>query len=91
MLYQAPAALPSNRRAAGDPRCGLVLQRITERSDITAPQLAAGLAGHNTEDVSASIAADSSALAIASNKLRANEQGRVNVRQARDHWRGKRQ
>jgi hypothetical protein len=71
-----------------DPHRDFLIRRVTEKDDITMPQLAAELAALGTKVTPARSRTGSSARATASKKtLRASEQGRSDVRQAREHWR----
>jgi transposase len=75
-----------------DPHCEFLLRRVAEKGDITMPQLAAELAARGTKILPASIARWFIRQGYSYKKtLRASEQGRADVRQAREHWRTKRQ
>jgi transposase len=75
-----------------DPHREFLLQRVDEKGDITMPQLAAELAARGTKVLPASIARWFIRQGYSFKKtLRASEQGRSDVRQAREHWRTKRQ
>jgi transposase len=75
-----------------DPHRGFLLRRVAEKGDITMPQLAAELAARGTKVTSASISRWFIRQGYSVKKtLRASEQGRADVRQAREHWHIKRQ
>jgi transposase len=75
-----------------DPHREFLIRRVAEKGDITMPQLAAELADLGTRIMPASIARWFIRQGYSFKKtLRASEQGRSDVRQARDHWRTKRQ
>ncbi|WP_246777035.1 IS630 transposase-related protein [Microvirga sp. VF16] len=75
-----------------DPHREFLLHRVAEKGDITMPQLAAELAARGTKILPASIARWFIRQGYSFKKtLRASEQGRCDVRQAREHWRTKRQ
>ena len=75
-----------------DPHRDFLIRRVAEKGDITMPQLAAELRPSAPRSRPLRSRAGSSARATASKKtLRASEQGRSDVRQAREHWHTKRQ
>src|SRR3954451_6293050 len=75
-----------------DPHREFLIRRVAEKGDITMPQLAAELAVLGTKIRPASISCWFIRQGYSFKKtLRASEQGRADVRQARDHWRSKRQ
>ena len=75
-----------------DPHREFLIRRVSEKSDITMPQLAAELAARGTKITPASISRWFIRNGYSFKKtLRASEQERSDVRQARDHWHSKRQ
>ena len=92
-----PAAWPPKpeggwRYSKLDPHRDFLIRRVAEKGDITMPQLAAELLAWARRSRPRRSRAGSSARATASKKtLRASEQERSDVRQAREHWRTKRQ
>ncbi|MET0530097.1 MAG: IS630 family transposase [Microvirga sp.] len=75
-----------------DPHRDFLIRRVTKKDDITMPQLAAELAALGTKVTPAAISHWFIRQGYSFKKtLRASEQGRSDVRQAREHWRTKRQ
>src|SRR5918997_6314237 len=76
-----------------DPHRDFLIRRVSEKDDLTMPQLAAELAALGTKVTPASISRwfIRQGYSFKKKTLRASEQERVDVRQARDHWRTKRQ
>jgi transposase len=75
-----------------DPRREFLIRRVTEKDDLTMPQLAAERAALGTKVTPASISHWFIRQGYSFKKtLRASEQGRSDGRQAREHWRTKRQ
>jgi transposase len=75
-----------------DPHREFLIRRVAEKGDVTMPQLAAELATLGTKIRPASISRWFIRQGYSVKKtLRASEQGRSDVRQAREHWRTKRQ
>jgi transposase len=75
-----------------DPHRDFLIRRVAEKGDITLPQLAAELAALGTRVMPASISRWFIRQGYSFKKtVRASEQGRADVRQAREHWRSKRQ
>ncbi|WP_245435564.1 IS630 family transposase [Microvirga calopogonii] len=75
-----------------DPHRDFLIRRVTEANDITMPQLAAELLALGTKVTPASISHWFIRQGYSFKKtLRASEQDRSDVRQAREHWHAKRQ
>jgi transposase len=93
--YRATGSLAAKpeggwRSSKLDPHREFLLQRVAETGDLTMPQLAAELLARGTTVTPAAISHWFRRQGYSFKKtLRAREQGRSDVRQAREHWRTK--